>query len=226
MTRFASGEYDRALAIFRDKSHVFSLLMINGGQSQHANSPYYPLPFAPGIVSGIADSGYKHPQLLPKFVLADGSELIGTAWLKDIRHTQDGQQYRVTYRQDGLTRLGQNKPVKDTRIALDTAYTMQPGTITRTDTYTPAGPLQVTRLSLEFASFSDQATVDGNKIRFKQGDVHEFEVSGVRDCKVEETRGSDLYKAPYGPMKTLVSCATGPFAMNEPLVVKWVLRYR
>jgi hypothetical protein len=73
LTRFAGGDYDRALAIWRDGAHVFSLSMINGGISQHANSPYYPLPFSYGIVSGIADSGAAHPQLLPKFRLADGS---------------------------------------------------------------------------------------------------------------------------------------------------------
>jgi hypothetical protein len=56
-TTFAQGEYDRALSIFRDGPHVVSLNMINGGVSQHDNSPYYPLPFAPNIVSGVADSG-------------------------------------------------------------------------------------------------------------------------------------------------------------------------
>jgi hypothetical protein len=49
-TWFARGEYDRALAIYRDKGHVFSLAMINGGDSQYDNSPYYPLPFASGVV--------------------------------------------------------------------------------------------------------------------------------------------------------------------------------
>ena len=53
VTTFAHGDYDRALAIFRDSKHVVSLNMINGGISQHDNSPYYPLPFAQGIVSGV-----------------------------------------------------------------------------------------------------------------------------------------------------------------------------
>jgi hypothetical protein len=48
LTRFAGGEYDRALAIWCDGPHVFSLSMINGGPGQHANSPYYPLPFSYG----------------------------------------------------------------------------------------------------------------------------------------------------------------------------------
>ena len=120
MTWFAQGEYDRALAIFRDKQTVFSLLMVNGGPGQHANSPYYPLPFSNMIVAGVADSGYKHPQLLPKFTLTDGSELIGTAFIKNIRSQKNGAQHVVTYQQDALTQLGKNVPVKDSRIKLET----------------------------------------------------------------------------------------------------------
>jgi hypothetical protein len=40
LTWFARGEYDRALAIVRDGHRVFSLLLVNGGTGQHANSPY------------------------------------------------------------------------------------------------------------------------------------------------------------------------------------------
>ena len=226
MTWYAQGEYDRALATFRDQEHVFSLNMINGGPSQHANSPYYPLPFAAGIVSGIADSGYAHPQLLPKFVLADGSELIAAAYIKDIRDSKDGAGYQVSYRQDELDKLGKSAPVKDARIKLATVYSLQPGAISRTDTYTPNGAQQVERVTLEFAAFSDQATVDGNRVRFKDGAVTEYEVSGLQACKAEPTRASALYQAPYGPMKTLVSCATGKFSMTQPLVIKWTIRYR
>ncbi len=135
----------------------------------HDNSPYSPLPFASGIGEGIADSGYQHPQLLPKFTLADGSELIGTAYLKNIQQAKAGNGYKLSYRQDALTKLGKNEPVKDERITLETEYAMSPGTITGTDKYTPAAALDVARLTLEFASFSDLATVEGNTVRFKQG---------------------------------------------------------
>ena len=94
VTTFAQGEYDRALAIYRDGKHVVSLNMINGGASQHSNSPYYPLPFAPGIVSGVADGGPSHAQLLPKFTMADGSQLIATAYIQDIRTSSDGSVWK------------------------------------------------------------------------------------------------------------------------------------
>lgn len=226
LTRFARGEHDRALAIWRDKGHVFSLSLINGGQSQHANSPYYPLPFAHGIVSGVADSGYSHPQLMPKFTLADGSELIATAFMKDIEAREQGSGHTVTYRQDALTRLGKNLPVADPRIRVETEYTLQPGAITRTDRYTPAAPLDVAKLTLEFGAFSKGANVEGNKVRFSDGPVQAFEVGGLATCSARPAAGDAAWQAPYGQMNTVVSCASGAFSMREPLVVSWTIRYQ
>jgi len=226
LTTYAKGEYDRALAVYRDKGHVFSLSMINGGQSQHANSPYYPLPFAPDLISGIADSGAAHPQLLPKFTLADGSELLPTAWIKDIRTAQKGQSYTVSYHQDELDKLGRNVPQKDGRIKLQTEYTLEPGRIVRKDIYTPQGGQQVKRVSLEFGSFSSAPAIKGNTVSFGEGGVQEFSVSGLQECSVAAAAGSDAWKAPYGAMKSVVSCASGAFTMDKPLVITWSLRYR
>ena len=226
LTWFAQGEYDRALAIYRDKRHVFSLLMVNGGASQHDNSPYYPLPFAPGLIAGVADGGAEHAQLLPKFLLADGSQLIGTAYLKNIKSQHKGRKASVSYRQDELTLLGKKAPVKDGRIKLETTYTMAPGVITRTDTYTPSAPLQVARASLDFGSFSDRATLAGTKVRFANGDVTAFEVTGLAACEVAPTKADDAWKAPAGPMKTHVSCASKDFRFDKPMTITWTIRYQ
>lgn len=222
LTWFARGEYDRALAIYRDKGHVFSLLMVNGGASQHDNSPYYPLPFAHGLVAGIPDSGADRPQLLPKFTLADGTQLIGAAYIKQIASARKGKTWRVSYRQDELDKLGAKAPVKDPRIALKTEYTFAPGSITRHDTYTPQGELEVASLTLDFASFSARPVVKGKRIRFGEGSVTGFEVTGLAACaaKPEES------KSPNGPMPTLVSCATPAFTFKKPMVIKWVMTYR
>lgn len=226
VTTFAHGDYDRALAIFRDGKHVVSLNMINGGISQHDNSPYYPLPFAQGIVSGVADSGAAHPQLLPKFTMADGSQLIGAAWIKDIKTVKDGQRYTVTYRQDELDKLGKRSPVKDGRIKLQTTYQLEHGLMTRTDVYTPVGAQEVEKVSLEFASFSDQATMKGNTVTFTQGDVTEYSVSGLQQCQSAPTNGSKDFMAPYGAMKMLVTCSTGKLTLKEPLTIKWSIKYQ
>jgi hypothetical protein len=226
MTWFAQGEYDRALAIFRDKSHVFSLLMVNGGNSQYDNSPYYPLPFAAGIVAGTPDSGPGHAQLLPKFTLADGTELLGASYIRNIRSESKGKQVQVSYHQDELAKLGGKGPEKDGRIKLDTTYTMAAGVITRTDTYTPATPLQVARASLEFASYSDDPVLQGKTVRFAKGDVTAFEVSGLDACAVERTGGAAPFRAPAGPMATHLTCATSNFTFDRPLTIKWTLTYR
>ena len=225
-TTFAHGDYDRALAIFRDGKHVVSLNMINGGISQHDNSPYYPLPFAPGIVSGVADGGGAHPQLLPKFTMADGAHLIGAAWIKDIKTSSSGQRHTITYRQDELDKLGKRSPVKDARIKLQTTYTLEHGVMTRTDVYTPVGTQEVDKITLEFASFSDQATMKGNTVTFAQGDVKEYSVSGLQQCQAAPTGGSKDFQAPYGPMKTLVTCSTGKLSMKDPLTIKWTIKYQ
>jgi hypothetical protein len=225
-TWFARGEYDRALAIYRDKGHVFSLALINGGDSQYDNSPYYPLPFASGINAGTPDSGAEHAQLLPKFTLADGTQLLPVSYIKDIRSDSKGNKARVSYRQDALARLGKKGPSRDERIKLETAYTFEPGVITRTDTYTPAAPLQVTRASLEFASYSDAPALRGKTVSFGQGEVSAFEVSGLDACTVEATHGADPYRAPEGPMASHVSCASNDFRFDRPLTIKWTLRYR
>lgn len=226
VTTFAQGDYDRALAIFRDGKHVVSLNMINGGASQHDNSPYYPLPFAPGIVSGVADGGGAHAQLLPKFTMADGAQLIGAAWIKDIKTSSSGQRHTITYRQDELDKLGKRAPVKDARIKLNTTYTLERGVMTRTDVYTPVGTQEVDKIVLEFASFSDQATIKGNTVTFAQGDVKEYSVSGLQQCQSAPTNGSKDFQAPYGPMKTLVTCSTGKLSMKEPLMIKWTIKYQ
>ena len=230
MVWFAKGEYDRALAIFRDRQHVFSLLMVNGGAGQHANSPYYPLPFASDIIAGVADSGWKHVQLLPRFKLADGSELLPTAFLKNIREEKSASQYRVDYRQDELTRLGAGAPVKDTRLTVATRYTLEPGVITRTDTFTPTVPVEVAEASLEFASFSRQGTrqgtADGGRIEFKQGVVTSFEVEGIGACIAEALADDPDYRSTTAAMNTRVRCARGPFLLDKPVTVRWTLRYR
>ena len=226
VTTFAKGEYDRALAIFRDGKHIVSLNMINGGVSQHDNSPYYPLPFAPGIVSGVSDSGADHPQLTPKFTMADGTQLIAAAWMKDIQARKDGQRYVVSYRMDELDRLGSKGPLKDPRIRLRTTYTLEHGQLSRTDVYTPVGPQEVAQVSLEFASFSNQATMQGSTVTFAQGDVNEYSVSGLQQCQVKATDGDKNFMAPYGPMKTLVRCSSGKLTMTAPLTIKWTIKYQ
>lgn len=225
LTWFAKGRHERALAIVRDSNDVFALPLINGGKSQHANSPYYPLPFAEDIVAGIADSGPAHAQLLPKFYLADGSELMATSFMQRIAHGSEGGRQWVTYEQSALNQLGGYAPVEDARIRVRTRYDFEPGRVTRTDEYTPTQPLAVRELTLDFLSFSQQPRTEGGATHFAQGRVQCFEARGFDHCSATPTRSDDGFKAPGGPMKTHVRCSRPAFSFSAPITLVWAISY-
>lgn len=222
-TWFAQGEYERALVTYRDQGHVISLPLINGGKSQHMNNPYYPIPFSNGMLEATPDASY--PQLLPRFTLDDGSELIPAAFIRGIETSQDGDTYTVRYHQDELDRLGESKPIKDERLAVDTRYRLSPGKITRTDTYRPSEPLDIRNIRLEFASFSDDARLDGKHAHFGQGAVSDFTVEGLEQCQVTRVDGEPPYQTPVGPLITRIACKSGAHKIDEPFTIEWTLEY-
>jgi hypothetical protein len=66
----------------------------------------------------------------------------------------------------------------------------------------------------------------GNTVTFAQGDVTEYSVSGLQQCQSAPTNGSKDFMAPYGAMKTLVTCSTGKLTLKEPLTIKWSIKYQ
>ena len=220
---FAKGEYDRALVMWRDDATLFSLPFINGGGGQHANAPYYALPFAQGLVAGTPDSGAEQAQLLPKFELDDGAQLLPSAFFKNIETRSEAGHFSVTAHQDELTRLGQFKPVKDSRIQVDTTYRFEPGRIVRIDRFTSKTALKVKKLALDFASFSALPKQDGLATGFASGRVSRFEVTGVDRCQSGPAGAQD--RSPEGPMQTHVHCERLDFELLAPLTVTWTLSY-
>lgn len=225
MVPFATGAYDRSLAIYRDKGRVFSLLMVNGGTSQHMNSPYYPLPFSPGVVEGIADSGPSHAQLMPQITLQDGTQLMGTAFFKNIRSTSNGAVHRVHYQLHALAQLGDQTPHADTRISSDVEYVFEPGKITRTERFTPHQPLHLRHLALNFLSFSSAARADGSAVRFMSGAVNAVLVSGLNACRVHALHSNTEFSSPNGPMQTHAQWLREDFSVHEPFTVQWTIFY-
>ena len=222
---FATGTYDRSLAIYRDRCRVFSLLMVNGGHSQHMNSPYYPLPFSPGVVEGIADSGPEFAQLMPKLILQDGTQLIGTAFFKDIRSSSQGNTHRVHYRMEAMTRLGGNAPIEDERLSVDVEYVFAPGKITRTERFTPKLPVPVRCVALAYLGFSSGAAPDGCNVRFHTGAVTAFQTVGFDICETTVLDNTTAFCSPNGPMHTHVQCLRDSFVATEPFTVQWTIHY-
>lgn len=226
LTWFARGTYERALAVRRDGDDVFCLPLVNGGHGQHANSPYHAIPFAEGLVAGIADSGGEHPQLLPRFLLDDGSVLLPTSFITDIRSGSSGASHWLSFRQPALNRLGAADPRPDPRLRVETRYEFEPGRITRVDRVLPGAPLRIAELSLDFLSFSRGARIDGTTARFAEGRVRSFDVQGLPLQHVLPTTPDDPFKSPSGPMRSWLRYAAKGLQLSEPLTLRWSFEYR
>ncbi|MEC5384318.1 hypothetical protein VVD49_01215 [Uliginosibacterium sp. H3] len=224
LTWFARGEYDRALLTFRDGERIVSLPLVNGGATQHMHNPYFPIPFCNDVVQGAADAGFA--QLLPRITLASEAVLIPTAFMRNVRVAEQGTALELTYMQDALDRLGEIAPVRDVRLSVATRYTLDSGVITRTDVFTPLAPLENVGLSLEFASFGEDARVDGSTVHFGSGAVKEFSVTGLAGCHVDSVAADSLYGAPMGQLKTRVVFSATALTLDAPFSISWTLKYR
>ena len=227
VTWFARGENDRLVVTLRDSTggkggRVIGLPIINGGESQHMHTPYYPIPFSPGMLQGVADAVF--PQLLPRITLADGAQLAPLAYAAHVKIDEQGPRTVVTYDQDRLDRLGQRAPVADDRFSVKTTYVLEPGRIRRTDVFTPKGAVPVKAVDLAFASFSGKAVTKGGATTFGTGDVTGFTVEGL-SCSTRPLADEKAYRAPTGAMTALTSC-TGEAAAGKPITVSWTIAYK
>ncbi len=163
------------MVTLRDKGRVIGLPIINGGKSQHENTPYYPIPFSPGMLAGVADGEF--PQLLPRLTLADGSRVTPLAYARNVKVNEQGARTVVTYEQDQLDRLGKDAPIADDRFSVKTTYVLEPGKIRRTDVFTPKAGQAIKAVDLSFAGFSSAPSTKGGATTYGQGDVERKELS-------------------------------------------------
>ncbi len=227
VTWFAKGANDRLLVTLRDQrpggeARVIGLPIINGGEGQHMNSPYYPIPSSPGLLQHVADAAF--PQLLPRLTLEDGAQLAPLAYARKANVVGVGARTVVTYRQDKMDRLGQRAPVADDRASVRTTYELQPGLIRRTDVFTLRPGVKAKAVDLAFVSFSRGAVSKGGVTTFGAGDVTGFEVEGL-SCESRDLNNEPAYRSVTGAMTALTTC-TGAQDAKGPITVRWTLRYR
>lgn len=222
VTWFARGKNDRLVVTVRDGGRVIGLPIINGGDGQHQNSPYYPIPSSPGLLQGVADTPF--PQLLPRITLADGAQLAPLAYAANVKVAAQGARTTITYDQHQLDRLGQKAPVADDRFSVKTTYVLEPGSIRRTDVFTPKAGVAVKAVDLAFASFSGKAVTKGGATTFGTGDVTGFKVEGL-SCSTRPLNDEKAYRAPTGAMTALTSC-TGGAGATGPITVSWTISYK
>ncbi|MGN6423711.1 MAG: hypothetical protein ACTHLA_10410 [Asticcacaulis sp.] len=227
LTWFAKGDYDRALVTVIDDQRLFGLPLINGGEDQHNHSPYFPLPFSPDLISGVPDGAA--PQLIVRFTLADGTELEPLSYFRDVEaHALPGGGAEVRYDQAKMDRLGQKTPQPDARLAARTLYRFSKGEVTREDVFTPAAPLDVAAIDLEFASYSMTAHLsheaDAWRVSYGDGAAISFTIQGLQTCALTPV-DDPAYRTPTGAFHSLLRCRSGGATLTQPLRISWRLTY-
>jgi hypothetical protein len=223
VTWFARGRYDRVLLTRRDGEHVIGLPLINGGASQHQHSAYFPIPFARGMLSGVADGS--RPLLLPQLQLSDGSTLMPLAFFRGVQIETSGTRTTVSYRQTELDRVGDTAPIADDRLSVATQYEFARGRITRTDVFTPRTAIEISGIELDFGSFSRLAHQLPKQIDFTDGAVEQFSVSGLDGCQAQSITNDPEFESDLGPMLSKVICTLGRRKVRGPFSISWTLVY-
>lgn len=224
VTWFAKGRYDRALVTWRFGTRVVSLPIINGGESQHDHNPYFPIPFSPGMLEGVADGSV--PLLTPRVTLGDGATLMPLAYARNVRVETRGRHTIVTYEQDELDRMGGKGPKADPRLRVSVRYDVSPGVIRRSDIYTPKAPIDVRGVTMAFGTFSTLPSNGPTAFRFGEGAVRSFATQGFDRCTAAEAGGDADYHTPIGAMQTKVACAMDARRIAAPFTLGWEIRYR
>lgn len=202
-TWFARGEADRLLVTYRDDDRLIGLPLINGAPGQHMNTPYFPIPFSPGVLAGSPDETY--PQLLPRITLSDGSVLQPLAWFTDVAVRTDGDITRIHYTSPFMDRMGEDAPVRDDRVSARTTYVLEPGRVTRKDEVRALSGATIDKVDLEFANFSRAPEATEQGFLFAAGEVSGFEVSGMT-CSAAIPEDETVYGSPVGPFSSVIRC--------------------
>jgi hypothetical protein len=225
---WSGASYDRALLTYRDGLRIIGLPMVNGDATYHRNNQYFSIPYSYNMLSGVADMQW--PQLQPQFTMSNKQVLIPAVYINNIQTQEsiDGKVLTLTYELDAMDNTSGSSPVKDASLSASTRYVFEPGQITRIDSYKPAGGNQsMSKIELEFASFSDGITASGNRFSYANGDVTEFSLeSGQVACVFSDVRTSANYQTPTGPLKTTVKCSWPAMTLSTAFEIKWVLKYK
>jgi hypothetical protein len=188
------------------------------------HNPYFPIPYSPGMLDSVADGST--PQLIPHFTLADGSVLSPLVYFQHVKVTERGDRTVITFEQSHLDKLGTQSPVPDDRISVSSTYVFEPGRITRTDIYTPHGAILLKSLRMEFATYSDAASQQGESTFFGHGMVRKFTARGFEHCGVAPIQDDVAYHTPSGPYSSRVACESPERTLQGALKLGWTLSYQ
>jgi hypothetical protein len=221
---FAKGEYHRAMAVIRDKNHVFSLPLISGAEGYYNKTPYLPIPNESQVLETAADT--VHPNLIPKIVLKDGTEIMPIAYMKNLIEEKTEEEYCLSYRQDELCRISGEAPEKYEGIRYRGAYCFKSGVISKEDNFYFSEKVEIKEFYMEFATFSEEPNIEYDKITFGKGSISSIEAEGFEEVFIEEIVNNDTYNTPHGPLRYRIQWRKKIVPSSNQTIFKWIINYR
>lgn len=206
-TPFCKGDYIRGLFHWHDGEHAFVLPLINGDKGYHASSPYCPIPFSAGLLSGVADG--EEPLWVPVIRDSDNRTLSPLVWFTDCTQRQTENGWEMIIHNDAMDVIAVDGaatllPAREQAIRSRTRYLIEKGCITREDTFFNDSK-RTLHVSITGAVFSDDMTV---------------EFTGY----AQTTKTPTSLCSPYGPLQSAF-IAWQEIGECESFTVSWRVRY-
>jgi len=234
---FAEGEYQRGLAIIRDKKYVWTLPLINGGHHYYDRDAYMPVPYQAHVLQSVPE--YNHCQLVPQLIMEDGQVYMPLAYTSEIVPGifEDHMTIECTY--DSLCRMGSGVfisgeskapgshgyPQKVEGISAKVRYTFTPGCIRREDCFTVTSDAEVKEVRLVLLTYSEEPKVQGNEVVFKKGILTKMCAEGYDACEVKAATDDGSYDTPEGRLNHEVVWKHRITRPSKTLRYGWTIKY-
>ncbi|MGL1891212.1 MAG: hypothetical protein OCD02_06260 [Spirochaetaceae bacterium] len=221
--KFAEGDYSRSLYIVRDENHVFSLPIINGAKKYYKETPYLPIPNEFNVFTSAANSS--HPNLIPKLIFEDGTEVMPLVYINDIKDNLDAKnsdEFVVEINVDKLTTLKEESPVPFDGFSATIKYTFKKNNIKSEVVFNNSKSVPCT-VEMEFASFGTNPLITDQNVLYKDSDITNVKTMGFDKCYIKNISADDNYSTPIGGLKSVITWTSSDF---KQLKFSWDIDYK
>lgn len=250
----AEGEFERGLAIVRDRRNIWSLPLINGGQKYYDKDPYMPVPFQNLVLQGVPEC--THGQLIPQLWMEDGRVLMPVSYIKKIVPEIGEDSMSITCQMDAMCRMGEGifvsgstemerslvdnsiagsseevqRPKRVEGISDEVRYTFTSNCIKREDTFTVTGDnaegSQIKKVRLVLLTYSKDPKAEGATVQFGEGVLSRMSAQGYGDCSVSGALDDGSHDTPHGRLHAEVVWEKEAALQDGKLCVSWTMEYR
>lgn len=234
---FSEGEFNRGLAIVRDKKQVWMLPLIGGGSTYYDKDAYMPAPFQNQVLQGVA--GWNHGQLVPQLIMENGEVYMPVTYTAEIVPEIAENHMSIVCKHPYLRCMGRGIYVSEENqtigamghfekadgVEAEVKYTFESGQIRREDSYTITSDVRVKEVRLVLLTFSEGPEVKGCDVTFNKGTLTRMYAEGYDTCSFKNAVDDGSYDTPQGRLYYEVLWV---HKINQPvqmLKYSWTIEY-